>query len=314
LAADGLDGLGWIDRKFERRTASLKLLDIVNRSPAPEPWAEGDNIPWHDPDFSERMLKEHLSQEHDAASRRFDIIDQHVRWIHHELLLGRPTRVLDLGCGPGLYTSRLARLGHRCVGIDYSPASIAYARAQTSIENLACRYLCEDIRAADYGTGFGLAMLIFGEFNVFRPEDARIILHKANRALAAGGLLLLEPHAFSTIQRMGRLTPSWYTAMGGLFADDPHLCLQESFWDSSTWTATVRYYVIDASSGQVDGHAQSLQAYTDKQYRTVLAESGFGDIEFHHSLTGHKDTDDFFAVVGRKRGTSLESLDTPESD
>ena len=44
--------------------------------------------------------------------------------------LERGARVLDLGCGPGLYTTRLAKLGHTCVGIDFSPASIAYAKAE----------------------------------------------------------------------------------------------------------------------------------------------------------------------------------------
>ena len=43
----------------------MNLLDIVNRTPAPIPWDEGDNIPWDDPDFSKRMLAEHLSQSHD---------------------------------------------------------------------------------------------------------------------------------------------------------------------------------------------------------------------------------------------------------
>ena len=104
----------------------MKLLDVVGRQRVPKPWAEGEKIPWDEPGFSGRMLNEHLSQEHDAASRRFEVIDRHCRWIHGCVLKRNPTRILDLGCGPGLYTSRLARLGHHCVGIDFSPASIAY--------------------------------------------------------------------------------------------------------------------------------------------------------------------------------------------
>jgi SAM-dependent methyltransferase len=150
----------------------MNLLDLVRRSSSPEPWSEGDNIPWHEPGFSARMLKEHLSQAHDAASRRFEIIDRHVAWIHGQLLGGQPTRILDLGCGPGLYSGRLARLSHRCVGIDYSPASIAYATEQAEAEGLACTFVHEDIRTAEYGTGFGLAMLIYGELNIFRRRAA----------------------------------------------------------------------------------------------------------------------------------------------
>lgn len=61
-------------------------------------------IPWNDPAFSARMLAEHLSQAHELASRRTETIARQVAWIHDALLGGRPSRVLDLGCGPGLYS------------------------------------------------------------------------------------------------------------------------------------------------------------------------------------------------------------------
>jgi hypothetical protein len=70
----------------------MNLIDLINRKILPVPWAEGEKIPWHEPAFSERMLREHLSQAHDAASRRSELIDGHVNWIHNEVLSGRPTR------------------------------------------------------------------------------------------------------------------------------------------------------------------------------------------------------------------------------
>ena len=45
----------------------MRLSDIVRRRVPPVPWEEGENIPWNDPAFSERMLAEHLSQEHNLA-------------------------------------------------------------------------------------------------------------------------------------------------------------------------------------------------------------------------------------------------------
>ena len=282
----------------------MKLQDIVHRSPDPQPWSEGDNIPWHEPGFSERMLGEHLTQEHDLASRRFKTIDRHVKWIHHHALSERPTRILDLSCGPGLYASRLARLGHECVGIDYSPASIAYAVEQAESEGLSCTYAHQDMRIADYGAGFGLVMLLYGELNVFCPADARRILEKAHRALAGGGLLLLEPHTFAAVRSIGQAGRSWYSSTGGLFSPRPHLCLQEGFWDAGSGTATIRYFVAETASGQVTRHAQSFQAYTDDEYRALLAESGFGAVEFGPSLTGDEAEagGHLFALVGRKQG------------
>ncbi len=280
----------------------MKILDLIERKAVPEPWDEGDNIPWSEPGFSERMLTEHLSQAHDLASRRFEAIDTHIEWIHQKLLEGRQSKVLNLGCGPGFYTSRLAKLGHKCVGIDYSPASIKYAPEQAGKEKLSCEYLHEDIRKADFGTGFDLAMLIFGELNVFRPADAKTILKKANHALVGNGILLLEPHSFGAVKSIGEQPSSWYSAKSGLFSDKPHICLEESFWDSNSSTATKRYFIIDASTSNVTRHATTYQAYTDQQYRSLLKECGFEAIEFYPSLGEAKEKyqNDLIAIVARK--------------
>jgi SAM-dependent methyltransferase len=278
-----------------RGEVSLKLIDFIHRQSVPKPWAEGEKIPWDDPAFSKRMLREHLSQAHDDASRRFETIDLHVGWIHDDVLKGIPTRILDLGCGPGLYTNRLARLGHVCTGIDFSPASIAYAREQADGEGLDCNYIQHDIRTADYGEGVGLVMLIFGEFNVFRPAEAKAILSKASRALAPDGLLLLEPHTFEKVVEIGMKPPSWYSTEKGLFSDEPHLLLRENFWDAEEHVAIERYHVIAAASGEVTSHSSSMQAYTNDDYRSLLADCGFGEVTF-------------FPALGKNAGSSEAGL------
>lgn len=44
-------------------------------------------IPWDEPAFSQRMLENHLSQDHDWASRRLTVIEQQVTWITRQLPL-----------------------------------------------------------------------------------------------------------------------------------------------------------------------------------------------------------------------------------
>lgn len=280
----------------------MDLSDLFARQVPPEPWAEGDNIPWNEPGFSARMLAEHLSQAHDAASRRAGTIDRQVAWIHGAVLGARTTRVLDLGCGPGLYASRLARLGHRCVGIDYSPASIAYAREQAATEGLDCTYREADLRQADYGSGFGLALLLYGELNVFPPEQAARILAGAFAALDDGGTLLLEPHTVEGVRSMGKRAQTWSAAASGLFCPRPHLVLREHFWDATRRVATIRSYVVEAADGTVTRYAQSLQAYTLDEYRRLLATAGFRDVEAYRSLEGDVDAGqpDLLALVARR--------------
>ncbi len=48
---------------------------------------EGQN-PQDEPAFSQRMLENHLSQDHDWASRRLTVIEQQVTWITRQLPAG----------------------------------------------------------------------------------------------------------------------------------------------------------------------------------------------------------------------------------
>jgi SAM-dependent methyltransferase len=278
----------------------MEISDILNSLRPPEPWSEGDNIPWHDPAFSERMLKEHLSQAHNAASRKAEIIDQHVTWIHDEVLGGRQAKILDLGCGPGLYAHRLTALGHHCVGIDYSPASIRYAREQADAQDLDCTFVEADLRHAEFGRGFDLVMLIFGELNVFPRAAAADMLSKAAQALEPGGTLLLEVHTLAKVEANGQEASRWSASASGLFSAEPHLLLKESFWDPTHLTATQRYFVVDTVSHQVQRYASSQQGYRDEGYQALLTETGFRDISFLPRFGDAAANDDFFVILSTR--------------
>ena len=282
----------------------MKLLDLIARPPAPEPWSEEEKIPWHEPAFSQRMLTEHLSQSHDRASRRREIVDAQVAWIHDQLLNRASGRVLDLGCGPGLYAHRLAELGHACVGVDISPASIAHAREQAERSHLDVTFLEQDVRDLDPqaqlsdGAPFSLVMLLFGEANAFRSTDLEEVLHRAHRALAPGGLLLLEPHDFEASRSLGEQPASWYTAASGLFSNEPHLCLHEACWHEASAATTERWWVVDLASGETTRYAQSMQAYTDDGVQELLVRTGFEAV----AQPPHApETSGLVWVVGRRR-------------
>lgn len=280
----------------------LTIKDIIARKIPPVPWAEGEKIPWHEPRFSNRMLKEHLSQEHDWASRRWVIIDKHVKWIYQDLLNRRPAKVLDLGCGPGFYTSRLTKAGCQCKGIDFSPAVIEYAVAQA--ENMPSKpeYVLDDIKTAEYGSDFDLVMLLFGEFNVFSPENIANILQKSFNALKPGGMLLIEPSTFEYVKNVGTKCTYWSGGVSGLFSDSPHLVLKEAFWIEKRSVAVERVYIIDAETAEVTRCSSSIQAYKPNELREMLSLAGFTDVKKYDTLgnTGREALAGFFAVTARK--------------
>ena len=284
----------------------MKVSDIIKRiQPAP-PWVYGEKIPWNDPEFSERMLGYHLAQDSDWASRRAEFIERHVDWIAGQLP-APGARVLDLACGPGFYTQILAGLGHHCVGVDFSPASIDYAKKRAAESGLKINYVQRDIRQYASSELFDCVMFVFGEFNVFSEPDARAILLNASAMLKPGGLFILEGHTFAAVQDSGQTPPSWWTCDSGegLLAEKPHLCLQENYWDEDSATATTRYFTINAAGSVVRMFCSSMTAYRPEQYETMLAEAGF---EGPSLLTsdqwpkGGPFEDQMVTMVSRKRG------------
>ena len=207
-----------------------------------------------------------------------------------------------MGCGPGLYCQRLAALGYACQGIDFSPASIEYARQQA--RQLAIGYQCADLRAADFGPdgSYDCAMLLYGELNVFKPADVRLILRKACKALKPGGRLVLEPATEDLVRSIGAEGISWWASQSGLFGDQPHIMLSESFWDEEARASTTRYYRIDAASGEVVRYAASQQAYTQDEYRSLLADCGFHNPRFFDGLPAEPGdvTGPFWGVIAEK--------------
>lgn len=275
-----------------------KLFDIINVKTADPStlWDGRYKIPWDDPAFSQRMLKEHLSQDHDLASRRSDIIKAQVEWIHHNIASSPPYKLLDSGCGPGFYIKEFTDLGYECTGIDFSPASINYAREQIGDK---AQLIHGDIRTADLGTGYNIAVMIYGEFNVFAPDEIRNVLRKYYKALKPDGTVVIEAHTFEGVQSIGQSPNSWYKSERGLFSDDPHLCLIENTWFEDEQTALQRFIVIDSGNTGIKAYRSTTRAWTDTEYNDLLTEAGFENISYNPDwpIQGK----DLFLITARKK-------------
>lgn len=96
---------------------------IIDKKPAL--FETTDSNIWTDPYIQRQMLKEHLNPTSDGASRKQESILKITDFILNHSKTG--SRLLDLGCGPGLYASLLRDKGYDVTGIDFNRASIEYA-------------------------------------------------------------------------------------------------------------------------------------------------------------------------------------------
>lgn len=148
---------------------------------------------WLDGHVSTQMLTAHLSQATDGASRKESFIEKSVEWLVEVAALPASARVLDLGCGPGLYAEKFARRNFQVVGIDFSVKSIDYARQQTEKKQTGITYYCQDYLQGELGTSdYELILLAYCDFGVFSPENRQKVLTKCFQALAPGGKLIFD--------------------------------------------------------------------------------------------------------------------------
>ncbi len=99
-------------------------------------------------------------------------------------------RVADLGCGGGLLSIALSRLGADVVGVDLSPASLRAGRDEARRQELACTFLHGDLNATPLrDASFDLVLASDVLEHVSEPACA---VREAGRLLRAGGTLFVN--------------------------------------------------------------------------------------------------------------------------
>lgn len=266
---------------------SQALWQIYNRPERPSPWAYGGNLPWDDPDFSARMLREHLDESHGAASRRSAERETQINWLWDKMGLQVGHRVFDVTCGPGLYAVELARRGCHVTGVDFGPASIAYARQLATDQQMThrCQFVEADVRTIDYsGQDFDAALFLYGQLTVFTRAETEMLLTRIAQSLRPGGKLCVEVlHQDKLDKRNSRW---WYTDDTGLWGDAPYLHLGERFWYEEEKLALERFHILHLETGQMDEIQLCDQSYAITEMTQIMRQAGFTAVSVYPAWEG----------------------------
>ncbi|MCC7368571.1 MAG: methyltransferase domain-containing protein [Chloroflexi bacterium] len=239
---------------------------------------------WDDPHIATQMLAFHLDPETDAASRRPATIERTVGWLTDALGLRGGARLLDLGCGPGLYCERFAERGVQVRGIDLSANSLAYARASAARRGLDIEYVHASYLTLDVCEEFDAATLIYFDLGVLSEADRDQVLRRVWRALRPGGRFAFDLKTPEQ-PRPPDGTSRWSVQQAGFWRPHPYLELAQTFWYAEHATELRQMTIVDPD-GRLTTYRVWDQTYTAAQITEVLQQQGFEVVRLCADLLG----------------------------
>jgi len=207
----------------------------------PRPFDPAAELDWGDPTMSRRLLREHLDQSHDGASRRVSVVEQQVARLLR-LLPPPPANLLDAACGPGLYAVRLARRGYFVLGVDIGEAVLRHARTLARDARVDAVFERADLRSLDMRDCVDAVILVYFVLEAFNRREQAQVLKRLAAALRPGGVLIAELRVRPD-EPPGRVT-SWDVVPHSLHSDSRHLLLTDSVWDERRRTYVLREIAV----------------------------------------------------------------------
>jgi SAM-dependent methyltransferase len=274
------------------------MTDIASH---PAPWCSYTTPEfWADEHISAQMLAAHLNPDWEAASRNHATVDRAVTWLVNTLRIQSGTRVLDLGCGPGLYATRLAQTGAGVTGLDISPRSIAYARQLTADAGQQCQFRVANYLIDDLGGPYDVALFSYEDVNVLSPDQRATLFARIAAALGPGGVLAMDVTAAARFDLEAEGRREGDDLDNGFWAPSPYHGVVDTFKYDDERLLLERYVIT--KGGQARVFWNWTQCLTPEQVRAELAAAGFGAIDLVGDLTGAPFSEEspVFAVLARR--------------
>ena len=260
----------------------MKIADIINNSSKPKLYERGDSVMWTDSHISKQLLDVHLNEHIDLASRKSTTIKSTVDWILANTNK-KKLNILDLGCGPGLYSEIFTMKGHNVTGVDFSENSINYAQKAAKKKKLDITYINENYLELDLKENqFDLVMLIFTDFGPLLPNQRKQLLRIIKRVLKPEGVFIFDVLNDTTID--SKISPkSWEASKHGFWKNKPYLALSDSFIYQEEKVILYQHIIIDEQEN-IDTYRFWNHFFSNSDLSKILNENGFREITFHNDV------------------------------
>jgi len=272
-------------------------LEEINRRPGPFEFYDAKEL-WTEDYRSKQMLSFHLNEKMDVASRNVDFINRSVEWVVSRFNVQKGMKIADFGCGPGLYTSRLAKSGAEVTGIDFSKRSIEYARQAAAEEQLDVRYINEDYLECEMEDRFDLILMIMCDFCALSPGQRTNLLKKFREILKEHGSVLLDVYSLAAFRRRKEETIYEKNLLNGFWSPNEYYGFLNTFKYQNEKLILDKYTIIEPNG--IQSFCNWLQYFSPDDLEAQISECGLTIEEMCSDAAGapfNPESEEFAVVI-----------------
>ncbi len=274
-------------------------LKKINTRPKPFEFYTASDL-WTDEHASKQMLSFHLNGEIDVSSRNAAFIDRSVEWIVSHFNVGAGTKIADFGCGPGLYTMRLAKKQADVTGIDFSKRSIQYAQEVAPREGMSIRYVNQNYLEFETDDCFHLVLMIMCDFCALSPTQRKKMLGKFHTILQPGGSVLLDVYSLTAFDQREETAMYEANLLNGFWSPNKYYGFLNTFKYESEKVVLDKYTLIEAARTRTVYNW--LQYFNPDALEREFVQCGFSIEKLYSNVAGSPFDSEGkeFAVVAKK--------------
>jgi len=255
----------------------------INQKPQPFEFYTASEL-WTNEYTSQKMLKLHLDESIDSASRDIDFIDRSVDWMFEHFNINSNSRIIDFGCGPGLYTSRFAKRGAKVTGVDFSRSSLDYAKKEAARNNLNIEYINCDYLEFNSNEKYDLITMIMCDFTALSPSQRKKLLGIFHGLIKPDGSIILDVYSHNYFNEAQEISTYEFNQLDKFWSVDDYYCFVNKFKYEIEKLILEKYTIIDTSGKRVIYNW--FQCFDVKSIRSEFAESGLKVVDIFSDVAG----------------------------
>jgi 2-polyprenyl-3-methyl-5-hydroxy-6-metoxy-1,4-benzoquinol methylase len=276
----------------------FQTLKEINKRPAPFEFYTASEL-WTNEHTAQQMLQYHLNDDIEASSRNSAFIEKSCAWIaDHFKIKGK--KVIDFGCGPGLYASRLAQKGALVTGIDFSENSIEYGQTAAKEKGLSIHYVVSDYLDFETDEKFDLIIMIMCDFCALSPAQRKILLGKFKTILKPEGSIFMDVYSISAFKKKNESATYEKNQLYGFWSPNDYYAFVNTFKYEDDRVILDKYTIFEANREERIIY-NWLQHFSFDSLQAELNKNGFVIKDRLASVDGgefNAENDEFAVIAG----------------